>query len=301
LFFLEREMTRATDGRVRVVPVVADITDGAGVAATFDEHSPQLVYHAAAYKHVPLMECNSRTAIDNNVLGTVTVANVAHRRPVESFVMVSSDKAVNPTSVMGLTKRLAEIYIQSLNSVSDTCYITVRFGNVLGSAGSVIPIFQEQIAAGGPVTVTHPSMERYFMTISEAAQLVLQAGAIGRGGEVFLLQMGTPVKIVDLARTMIELAGLEMDKDIAIEFSGIRPGEKLFEELRCEGEDIAPTSHPKVFVWRCQCFPWQTVDEQMNRLGGDALTNGAFMDVVGKLVPEYKGNLAECVHAEAAG
>jgi FlaA1/EpsC-like NDP-sugar epimerase len=291
LFFLERELKRKNHQHTGLSPVVADITRSGQIAQVFDEFRPQVVYHAAAYKHVPLMETNCSAAILNNVLGTAVVANVANRLGVESFVMISTDKAVNPTSIMGLTKRLAEVYIQALDTVSPVEYITVRFGNVLGSAGSVIPIFRGQIASGGPITITHPDMQRYFMTIPEASQLVLQAGAIGDGGEVFLLQMGLPVKIVELARTMVELAGLEIDKEIRIEFTGIRPGEKLFEELRCDGEDLSPTRHPRVFVWRCRQFPWEAVKEQISRLTESPLTDGTFAGVVQTLVPEYAGNL----------
>ncbi|MDU6768969.1 MAG: nucleoside-diphosphate sugar epimerase/dehydratase, partial [Veillonella sp.] len=214
-----------------IIPIIADIRDKQQLDQIFTQYNPQVVFHAAAHKHVPLMEIQPMAAVLNNIYGTRNVADVAGRHGVERFVMISTDKAVNPTSVMGATKRVAEKVIISMNDTYDTKYITVRFGNVLGSRGSVIPLFKKQIEAGGPVTVTDPEMTRYFMTIPEASQLVLQAGAMGKGGEVFLLDMGEPVKIIDLARNMIRLSGLEPDKDIHIKITGLRPGEKKYEEL----------------------------------------------------------------------
>ena len=214
-----------------IIPIIADIRDRQQLDQIFTQYNPQVVFHAAAHKHVPLMEIQPMAAVLNNIYGTRNVAEVAGRHGTERFVMISTDKAVNPTSVMGATKRVAEKVIISMNDTYDTKYITVRFGNVLGSRGSVIPLFKKQIEAGGPVTVTDPEMTRYFMTIPEASQLVLQAGAMGKGGEVFLLDMGEPVKIIDLARNMIRLSGLEPDKDIHIKITGLRPGEKKYEEI----------------------------------------------------------------------
>ena len=230
-----------------IIPIIADIRDKQQLDQIFNQYKPQVVFHAAAHKHVPLMEIQPMAAVLNNIYGTRNVADVAGRHGVERFVMISTDKAVNPTSVMGATKRVAEKVIISMNDTYDTKYITVRFGNVLGSRGSVIPLFKKQIEAGGPVTVTDPEMTRYFMTIPEASQLVLQAGAMGKGGEVFLLDMGEPVKIIDLARNMIRLSGLEPDKDIHIKITGLRPGEKKYEELLTSEEGTNRTNHTKIF------------------------------------------------------
>lgn len=238
-----------------IIPIIADIRDKQQLDQIFTQYNPQVVFHAAAHKHVPLMEIQPMAAVLNNIYGTRNVADVAGRHGVERFVMISTDKAVNPTSVMGATKRVAEKVIISMNDTYDTKYITVRFGNVLGSRGSVIPLFKKQIEAGGPVTVTDPEMTRYFMTIPEASQLVLQAGAMGKGGEVFLLDMGEPVKIIDLARNMIRLSGLEPDKDIHIKITGLRPGEKKYEELLTSEEGTNRTNHTKIFE-----APLDTVD-----------------------------------------
>jgi FlaA1/EpsC-like NDP-sugar epimerase len=232
----------------RIVPLVGDILDGPRMRQIFANFHPQVVFHAAAHKHVPMMESQPGEAVKNNSLGTAQLADLALEYGVERFILISSDKAINPTSVMGATKRLAEMYVQSLSASHPdrTRFMAVRFGNVLGSSGSVITVFQKQIAEGGPVKVTHPEMTRYFMTIPEACMLVLQSAAQGTGGEIFVLDMGQPVKIVALARQMIELSGLKPDDDIQIEFIGLRPGEKLFEELTHKGENFAPTTHPKI-------------------------------------------------------
>jgi FlaA1/EpsC-like NDP-sugar epimerase len=235
--------------------VIGDVKNAARVAEALADHRPHTVFHAAAYKHVPLMEeDNAWEAIQNNVLGTWRVAEAASAHGVEKFVLVSTDKAVNPANVMGASKRLAEVVCQGLQARSSTRFVIVRFGNVLGSTGSVIPKFREQIARGGPVTVTHPEITRYFMSIPEAAQLVLQTGLMGAGGEIFVLDMGEPVKIIELARELIRLSGYG-DSDIGIEFIGLRPGEKLYEELLADGEHTLPTPHPKLRIARSRAAP----------------------------------------------
>jgi len=229
-------------------PLIADIRDAGRLEAVFGRFQPETVFHAAAHKHVPLMEDNPEEAVTNNVLGTRNLLELAERHAVDHLVMISTDKAVHPSSVMGATKRVAERLVQDAACRTGRCYVAVRFGNVLGSRGSVVPLFQEQIAHGGPVTVTHPEVKRYFMTIPEAVQLVLQAAVLGQGGEIYVLDMGEPVKIVDLARDLIRLAGLREGEDIEIVFTGLRPGEKLFEELFLEGEAYHRTAHEKIFV-----------------------------------------------------
>lgn len=272
-----------------IIPIIADIRDKQQLDQIFTQYNPQVVFHAAAHKHVPLMEIQPMAAVLNNIYGTRNVADVAGRHGVERFVMISTDKAVNPTSVMGATKRVSEKVIISMNDTYDTKYITVRFGNVLGSRGSVIPLFKKQIEAGGPVTVTDPEMTRYFMTIPEASQLVLQAGAMGKGGEVFLLDMGEPVKIIDLARNMIRLSGLEPDKDIHIKITGLRPGEKKYEELLTSEEGTNRTNHTKIFE-----AALDTVDRDwlMEKIGTfDSCETD--MDVIGVLqdiIPTYTPN-----------
>lgn len=249
IFHIERSL-RAAYPDLTLTPVIADTRDAARLDRVFARTRPDVVIHAAAHKHVPLMEANPEEAIVNNVGGTRALLAASERAGVGTFVLISTDKAVNPTSVMGATKRIAEHLVQDAARRTGKRYVAVRFGNVLGSRGSVVPIFEEQIAAGGPVKVTHPEMTRYFMTIPEAVQLVLQATAIGKGGEVFVLDMGKPVKIVDLARDMIRLAGLKEDEDICIEFTGLRPGEKLFEEIFLDNEHHARTVHEKIYASR---------------------------------------------------
>jgi FlaA1/EpsC-like NDP-sugar epimerase len=228
--------------------IIADITSRERMEKIFVDYRPEIVYHAAAYKHVPMMETNPLEAIRNNVFGTRLLADLANKYGVAKFIFISTDKAVNPTNIMGASKRIAEMYVQALNEQSGTAYITTRFGNVLGSNGSVIPLFKRQIDAGGPITLTHPEVTRFFMTISEACQLVLEASAIGKGGEIFIFDMGQSVKILDLAKNMIRLSGLEPDIDIQIKFVGLRPGEKLYEELLHQSEDNLPTHHPKIMI-----------------------------------------------------
>ena len=237
---------RAAFPAVGVLPVIGDVTVPERVAEVFRQTSPDLVFHAAAHKHVPLMELNPKEAVRNNVLGTRVVAEAALVAGVDRFVLISTDKAVNPTSVMGVTKRIAEQVIRGFNHRGRTKYSVVRFGNVLGSNGSVVPLFTEQIRKGGPITVTDPEIKRFFMTIPEAVQLVLQASVLGQGGEVFVLDMGEQIKIVDLARNMIVLSGLVPGKDIEIVFTGLRPGEKLYEELFDESEQVESTAHEKI-------------------------------------------------------
>lgn len=231
-----------------LVTLIGSVRDRNRLRQVYAKHKPQVVFHAAAHKHVPLMEVSPEEAIKNNVVGTFNVAEFANNFGVEKFVLISTDKAVNPTNIMGATKRMCEMIVQAFNKVSDTEYVAVRFGNVLGSNGSVIPLFKKQIAAGGPVTLTHKEITRYFMTIPEASQLVLQAGAYAQGGEIFVLDMGKPVKIYDLAENLIKLSGYEPHKDIKIEVTGLRPGEKLYEELLMNAEGLTETKHEKIFI-----------------------------------------------------
>ncbi len=264
LFDIERELRARYLGAIELIPVIADICDAARIESVFGQYRPGVVLHAAAHKHVPLMEANPGEAVRNNVLGTRNVARAAASSGAMSVVMISTDKAINPTSVMGTTKRLAELYVQGMaRKHPRTQFIAVRFGNVLGSNGSVIPIFREQILKGGPVTVTHPEMQRYFMTIPEATQLVLQAAARGESGEVFVLDMGEPVRIVDLARDMIRLSGLTPDRDIEIVFTGMRPGEKLFEELSQGDESIAKTDHEKIYIGKVSRLDLELLEREV--------------------------------------
>lgn len=272
--------------------LVCDITDTAKMEEVFSTYKPQLVYHAAAYKHVPIMEDNPQAAIKVNVQGTRLLADLSVKYGVEKFVMISTDKAVNPTGVMGASKRIAEIYVQALNfNQSVTKFITTRFGNVLGSKGSVIPIFKRQIENGGPITVTHPDITRYFMTIPEACQLVITAGAVGKGGEIFIFDMGHPVKIYDLAVKMIKLSGLVLGKDIEIRFSGLREGEKLYEELLANQEDTIPTDHKKIMIAKVRRYEYDAVSQEIAQLID--LKNGDPFVIVKKMkeiVPEFVSN-----------
>ena len=282
LFDIDKELRRAHPG-LKVLPLVADIGDELRMRTIFATHRPQVVLHAAAHKHVPMMESNPAEAIKNNVLATHLLGEVSGECGVETFVLISTDKAVRPTSVMGASKRVAELVVQSLARRYPTRFVAVRFGNVMGSAGSVIPIFREQIRAGGPVTVTDPDMRRYFMTIPESAQLVLQAGAMGEGSEIFVLDMGEPVRILDLAIAMISLSGLKPFEEMDIVFTGLRPGEKLFEELELDGEQIAKTRHPKIYIGRIAAHSPESVEHALGMLkdlakGGEAGVIRAFFN-----------------------
>jgi FlaA1/EpsC-like NDP-sugar epimerase len=290
LFEIHRELVGLYPN-VTLDPQIADVTDLRRMITVFSNTRPSIVLHAAAHKHVPMMEANPGEAVKNNVGGTRRVAELSDRFGVERFVLISTDKAVNPTSVMGATKRVAEIFTQALAQRSRTRYVTVRFGNVLGSNGSVIPIFKQQIAAGGPVTVTHPEMQRYFMTIPEASQLVLQAGAMGSGGEIFILDMGEPVKIVDLARDLITLSGFRPEIDIAIKFNGVRPGEKLFEQLSTDTEHADKTRNPKIFIGRIAPPVWDETIAGIDQLlaVGDGGNDAEIRHAIHMLVPEYSG------------
>jgi FlaA1/EpsC-like NDP-sugar epimerase len=287
LYNMEQELQKRFP-QLEALYMAGDVRDDMRLAQVFGEHRPNVVFHAAAYKHVPLMECNNAwQAVRNNVFGTWRVASCAQRHDVEKFVLISTDKAVNPTNVMGATKRMAEMVCQGMQQANGTQFVVVRFGNVLGSNGSVIPKFREQIANGGPVTVTHPEITRYFMSIPEAAQLVMQAGYMGKGGEIFVLEMGAPVKIADLAKDLIRLSGLGED-DIKIEFVGLRPGEKLYEELLADHERTLPTPHPKLRVAASRSVSAERVAQMLEW----AAQNGVWKDeevrvALKKWIPEY--------------
>ncbi len=289
---------RNSNGKVSIINVISDIREKETIEKVFIKYKPEVVYHAAAYKHVPLMEENPAQAIFTNVLGTKNIADLAFEYEVERFVMVSTDKAVNPSNVMGASKRIAEKYVQSLNSKiksntesnKSTKYITTRFGNVLGSNGSVVPLFTKQIQEGGPITITHPDIIRYFMTIPEACQLVLEAGAMGSGGEIFIFDMGAPVRIIDLARKMIRLAGFIPDKDIEIKIIGLRPGEKLYEELLNDFSKNLPTHNEKIMIAQEQIIKYDEINESVLLLIETAKqkSNNAIVSKMKKIVPEYK-------------
>lgn len=294
LFNINRELQEKWPD-LFIIPLIADVGDEGRMRCIFGNYRPQVVLHAAAHKHVPMVEANPAEAVKNNVLATHSVGRLAGEYEVETFVLISTDKAVRPTSVMGASKRVAELVIQDLERRFATRYVAVRFGNVIGSSGSVIPIFREQIRKGGPITVTHPDMMRYFMTIPEAAQLVLQAGAIGEGGEVFILDMGEPVNIFNLAKDTITLSGLKPFKDINIVFTGIQPGEKLFEELEMTDENITKTRHPKIFIGKIAAYPEERVRQTLEQLS--VLTkNGGAQDLrrfLNNLLPEAQLEVAD--------
>lgn len=297
LFEIDREI-RTLGLNVAIHAYIADITNQVRMDAILQEHKPDIIFHAAAYKHVPMMENNPSEAVMVNVLGTKNLADLAVKHKVGKFVMVSTDKAVNPTNVMGCSKRLAEIYVQSLNNhlaaagKPHTSFVTTRFGNVLGSNGSVIPIFKKQIEQGGPLTVTHPEVTRYFMTIPEACQLVLEAGIMGHGGEIFLFDMGDSVKILDLAKKMILLSGLRPNQDISIVFTGLRDGEKLFEELLAQSEDTIPTHHEKIMIAKVREYAYPEVNNYIE-LFYDLVNDRNELKMVAlmkELVPEFRSN-----------
>jgi FlaA1/EpsC-like NDP-sugar epimerase len=294
---IEREM-RAKSNGVKLIAYLADVTNQERMENIFHDYPPDIVFHAAAYKHVPMMENNPCESISCNVLGTKTIADLAVKHRVEKFVMVSTDKAVNPTNVMGCSKRIAEIYVQALNNYLEakqsahTAFVTTRFGNVLGSNGSVIPIFKEQILQGGPVTVTHPEVTRYFMTIPEACQLVIEASVMGKGGEIFIFDMGSSVKISDLAKKMISLSGLTAGKDIDIVFTGLREGEKLFEELLNNSENTIPTHHSRIMIAKVESYSFEEVNRYVD-LFHDLIYDKNELKTVAlmkELVPEFRSN-----------
>lgn len=298
LYDLESELLRTSTAETKELPnirvEVYDVTCEKSMDNLFNQELPQVIFHAAAYKHVPLMEKNPYQAVRVNVLGTKIVANLASKYGAEKFVMISTDKAVNPTNVMGASKRLAEMFVQALDSHhnNNTRFIITRFGNVLGSNGSVIPLFKKQIENGGPITVTHKDIIRYFMTIPEACQLVLEAGTMGKGGEIYVFDMGNPVKIVDLAEKMIQLSGLELDKDIQITFTGLRPGEKLFEELLNSNENTQPTYHHKIMIARVVPEDYDLLNSAIKNMESTLtkMDNNAIVAELKKLIPEYISN-----------
>ncbi len=294
LFQIGRELSRTVHD-VELIPLIADTGDEPRMHEILDRYHPEVIFHAAAHKHVPLMEVNPAEAIKNNVFATRCVGKLAGEFGVKNFVLISTDKAVNPTSVMGASKRIAEIVVQDLNRTFATNYMAVRFGNVLGSAGSVVPIFRDQIQKGEAITVTDKEMTRYFMTIPEASQLVLQAGALGAGGEIFILDMGEPVKILDLAEDMIRLSGLTPYEDIDIVFTGARKGEKLFEELEITGEDLDRTNHPKIFIGKIATYDTDEVSEILSRFEravADVDEEG-IRRLFNDILPEAKVSIAE--------
>jgi FlaA1/EpsC-like NDP-sugar epimerase len=287
-FHIHRELI-AKFPDLEVIPLIANVSDRVRMRDVFLQSRPDVVFHAAAHKHVPLMEANPSEAISNNIGGSRVVADLAHEFVAEAFVMISTDKAVNPTSVMGVTKRVAELYVQALATRSDTRFVTVRFGNVLGSAGSVVPIFKEEISRGGPVHVTHPGMKRYFMSIPEASQLVLQSAAMGNGGEIFVLEMGEPISIVNLARDLITLSGFRPDHEIEIAFTGIRPGEKLSEEINLTEENATKTRHPRIWVGSSSAGDADEIVKDVERLLDSVghLEPSALRKALEVAVPEY--------------
>ncbi len=297
LFEIENEL-KLSKGTLKVFPVVADITSEVRMENLFKEYEPQIIFHAAAYKHVPMMEKNPSEAVNCNIKGTIILADLSVKYKAEKFVMISTDKAVNPSNVMGASKRIAEMYVQSLNNYlkdknpDATKFITTRFGNVLGSNGSVIPVFKRQIDSGGPITVTHPEINRFFMTIPEACQLVLEAGVMGHGGEIFIFDMGKSIKIIDLAKKMVMLSGLEVGRDIEIVYTGLRSGEKLFEEVLSSHENTLPTYHHKILIAKTRLDKYEDVRNNIEILINSAQDNDELklVGIMKYIVPEYKSN-----------
>ena len=287
---IEQELIRLYKGNINLKTIIASIRDVKRMDRIFEQYNPNVVFHAAAHKHVPLMEVSPGEAIKNNVFGTKNIAELSHKYGVSRFVLISTDKAVNPTNIMGATKRAAEMIIQTMNECSKTEFVAVRFGNVLGSNGSVIPLFKKQIEEGGPITVTHPEIIRYFMTIPEAVQLVIQAGSMAKGGEIFILDMGQPVKILDVATNLIKLSGLEPGKDIKINYSGLRPGEKLYEELLMAEEGIIDTQHEKIFIGKPieldKDFLYTKLDELKERVHNEDVDS--IESIMKEIVTTYK-------------
>ncbi len=296
LYQIEQELAvLAPDIKLRAC--LANVTDEVAINHIFSEYKPDIVFHAAAFKHVPMLEKQARSAAFNNIIGTQVVAQASVGTAVKKFILISTDKAVNPTNIMGTTKRVAEIYCQNLNERVDTCFITVRFGNVLGSAGSVVPLFRKQLEAGGPLTVTHPDMERYFMTIPEACQLILQAMNNGTGGEIFVLDMGLPIKISYLAEQMIRLSGKEPGRDISIKYTGLRPGEKLYEELFHESEQLETTEHQKLFKAQLRKLDWEELMKALHQISVacTAHRDEELIYLFKKLVPEFTNDNMEVI------
>ena len=292
LYDLQQELKQ--NGYHNFLPIVGDVRDKNRLNNIFQEHRPNIIFHAAAYKHVPLMEYNSYEAIKINIAGTKVVADLAVSHNADKFIFISTDKAVNPTNVMGATKRIAEMYVSCMQQQGKTRFITTRFGNVLGSNGSVIPLFKKQIDKGGPLTVTHQEVTRYFMTIPEASQLVLEAGAMGDGGEIFIFDMGESVKIFDLAKNMIKLSGLRYPEDIDIKITGLRPGEKLYEELLANGENTLPTYHKKIMIGKTRALDYVEARSKIDELCvSNMFFNGSTVSLMKEIVPEYVSNNSE--------
>ena len=290
LYDLQQELKQ--QNAINYNTIVANVRDRAKMELLFKTYNPTLIFHAAAYKHVPLMENSPYEAIKTNLKGTINIASLAITRHVKKFILISTDKAVNPTNVMGATKRIAELYINCLQNRGNTKFITTRFGNVLGSNGSVVPLFKKQIEYGGPITVTHKDITRYFMTIPEACQLVLEAATMGNGGEIFVFDMGKPVKIIDLAKSMIALSGLNYPNDITIKIIGLRPGEKIYEELLADGEHTKPTYHEKIMIAKVKPLKIQNIEEKINELSKVTATtkNLDIVSLIKAIIPEYISN-----------